>query len=85
MDEEVQRSRIKLICFFILVLFWYLREVQSDVIRRGSRVRKNIVQIENLPSAEDKRKKKITKNNDENRAPPEPKIKLVGQWRYIIS
>jgi hypothetical protein len=52
--------------------------MQSDIVRRSSRIRKNIVQKENLPPIEDKRKKKTMKHTDENRTHPVPKVKLVS-------
>jgi len=52
--------------------------MQSDVLRRSSRIRNNIGQNENIPPIEEKRKKKITKNSNENRTHPAPKVKLVS-------
>jgi len=52
--------------------------MQSDIVRRSSRIRKIIGQNENLPPVEEKRKKKTTKNTDENRTHPAPKVKLVS-------
>jgi hypothetical protein len=53
--------------------------MQSDIVRRSSRIRKIIGQNENLPPIEEKRKKKkTTKNTDENRTHPAPKVKLVS-------
>ncbi|CAF4366393.1 unnamed protein product, partial [Adineta steineri] len=52
------------------------KELQSDIIRRSSRIRQNIDHIENLPPKEHKQKKKITKNTDENRTDSMPKVKL---------
>ncbi|CAF3901844.1 unnamed protein product [Rotaria sp. Silwood2] len=59
------------------------KNIKPDTVRRGSRIRKNIIQIENIPPIEDKRKKKTTKKSDENRTHSLPKIKLVNQfWRW---
>ncbi|CAF3968973.1 unnamed protein product [Rotaria sp. Silwood2] len=52
------------------------KNIKPDTVRRGSRIRKNIIQIENIPPIEDKRKKKTTKKSDENRTHSLPKIKL---------
>ncbi|CAF1087650.1 unnamed protein product [Rotaria magnacalcarata] len=53
------------------------KNLKPDAVRRGSRVRKNVVEIENLSSTEKKQKKKtITKKTDENKTHSQPKIKL---------
>ncbi len=78
MDEELRKSNSNLFCFFF-VLFQYSREAQSDTVRRSSRIRKNIVQNENILPFEEKQKKKTTKNTNENRTHPAPKIKLVSK------
>ncbi len=58
--------------------------MQSDIVRRSSRIRQNIGQIENVSSIEKKRKKKTAKNTDENQTHPVPKIKLVSILRVTV-
>ncbi|CAF0991626.1 unnamed protein product [Adineta steineri] len=60
------------------------KELQSDIIRRSSRIRQNIDHIENLPPKEHKQKKKITKNTDENRTDSMPKVKLQLPSHMLI-
>ncbi|CAF5150616.1 unnamed protein product, partial [Rotaria sp. Silwood1] len=50
--------------------------IKPDTVRRGSRIRKNIIQSENIPPIEEKRKKKTTKKTDENQTHSLPKVKL---------
>ncbi|CAF0767390.1 unnamed protein product [Rotaria sordida] len=52
------------------------KNIKPDTVRRGSRIRKNIIPIENIPPIEEKQKKKTTKKTDENRIHSLPKIKL---------
>ncbi|CAF0912497.1 unnamed protein product [Rotaria sp. Silwood1] len=52
------------------------KNIKPDTVRRGSRIRKNIIQSENIPPIEEKRKKKTTKKTDENQTHSLPKVKL---------
>ncbi|CAF3314070.1 unnamed protein product [Rotaria socialis] len=53
------------------------KNLKPDAVRRGSRVRKNVVEIENVSPTEEKQKKKtITKKTDENKTHSQLKIKL---------
>lgn len=58
------------------------RDFRDNTVRRGSRQRKKIIELENF-STDDEHPKKQTnirkKKTDENRAPLDSKVRLVGQ------
>ena len=57
--------------------------VNTDNVRRSSRIRKNMSHIYNVLKTEEKRKHKTTKTKtDENRIYSIPTIKLVSQLEY---
>jgi hypothetical protein len=56
------------------------KETQADIVRRSSRIRKNMGLNENLPPIEEKRKEKT----DENRTHHMPKVKLQLPEHMLI-